>query len=136
MKLQLLGWILFIIQDCSSYWHQVARLHYQVHDFARGHQVKIKLKLASCNSHRRKNSVSIQAVNLLHSSLADEELIKRMVFDNNNSVFAAVSVAAFTGRTLKISGEDLRKRIMNFTDYMEVSTQRDGDLHVFTNYFC
>ena len=59
-----------------------------------------------------------------------------MVFDNNNSVFAAVSVAAFTGRTLKISGEDLRKRIMNFTDYMEVSTQRDGDLHVFTNYFC
>jgi hypothetical protein len=61
-------------------------------------------------------------------TLADSDLIERMVLDDSGSaVFSAVSVAAFSGRTLKISGESLRDRIKNFPDYDEITSDREKD---------
>ena len=53
------------------------------------------------------------------NSIIDSEFVERMVIGNDDSVFAAVSVAAFAGRTLKISPESLRDRVMSFPDYSQ-----------------
>eukprot|EP00291_Cryptomonas_curvata_P024578 CAMPEP_0172161240 /NCGR_PEP_ID=MMETSP1050-20130122/6015_1 /TAXON_ID=233186 /ORGANISM="Cryptomonas curvata, Strain CCAP979/52" /LENGTH=87 /DNA_ID=CAMNT_0012831115 /DNA_START=181 /DNA_END=441 /DNA_ORIENTATION=+ len=61
----------------------------------------------------------------------ESELIERMVLGDKGAVFSAVSIAAFSGRALKISGESLRDRIRNFPDYDEITSSRgkdDGDL--------
>ncbi len=57
----------------------------------------------------------------------ETELIERMVLGDNGDVFSAVSVAAFSGRALKISGESLRDRIRNFPDYDEITSSRKKD---------
>ena len=47
-------------------------------------------------------------------SVVDSEYVERIIIGSDDSVYAAVSIAAFAGRTLKISAESLRERVMNF----------------------